>query len=146
MYCGRLVSATVWYQVSAARLIAVIFMMACPDNVLEGDEEGCGGHRQTTGLLGHTAKHCQVRTSPIETPPPADTTHRPTDRWTVPLYVLPATTKNIKTSRFLNQIQVRAKTFSLLMSMDVNFAINILRDVISCSFSTMKMETAFSPL
>ena len=85
MYCGRLVSATVWYQVSAARLIAVIFMIACPDNVLEGDEEGCGGHRQTTGLLGHTAKHCQVRTSPIETPPPADTTHRPTDRWTVPL-------------------------------------------------------------
>jgi hypothetical protein len=39
-----------------------------------------------------------------KTPPPADTTHRPTDRWTVPLYDLPATTRDVKTNRFLNQI------------------------------------------
>jgi hypothetical protein len=46
---------------------------------------------------------------------PQLTRHRPTDRWTVPLQDLPATTRNVKTSRFQDQIQVRAKTVSLLV-------------------------------
>ena len=80
------------------------FMMACPENVLQRDEEGCVGHRQTTRLLGHTAMHCRVRKSPIEKLPSADTTNRPTDQWTVTLYDLPATTRNVKTIRFQNKI------------------------------------------
>ena len=87
-----------------------------------------------------TARYGHRQSKP---PPSADTTHRPTDRWTVPLYNLPATTRNVKTGSFQNQMKDLVETLPLLLSMDFKFAITILRVAIACSFSTLKMETAF---